>query len=196
MALYQNKYRIEPARLKDWDYSTPWWYYVTINTKNHKEYFGEVLNNNMVLNVLGKIVENCWLDIPKHYPNVELDNYVVMPNHIHGIIILNESSVETCHGKSLLHGKSLHHGKSLLPDHVSKYGKPIKNSLPMVINHFKGAIKRWCNQNGYNQFAWQARYYDRIIRNEKELFHIRKYIINNILKWELDSIETDNLELL
>ena len=89
MAKYKNQYRVESARLREWEYSNPWWYYVTINAKNHVEYFGRVVKNMMKLNEVGKVAENCWLEIPKHFVNVELDSYVIMPNHVHGIIIIN-----------------------------------------------------------------------------------------------------------
>jgi putative transposase len=89
MTLFQNKYRIESARLKEWDYKNPWWYYVTINTKNHISWFGKVERGKMKLNQLGKIVDKAWNEIIIHYTNTELDYFVVMPNHIHGIIILN-----------------------------------------------------------------------------------------------------------
>ena len=94
MSLYQNKYRIETIRSTEWDYSNPWWYYVTINTKNRVSYFGEVVNEEMVLNKLGQVAETFWKQIPIHYRNVELDYYVIMPNHIHGIIILNATDIK------------------------------------------------------------------------------------------------------
>ncbi|MBU2445670.1 MAG: hypothetical protein KJ666_08870 [Bacteroidetes bacterium] len=99
MSLFQNKYRIESTRLKHYDYSNPGWYYVTINTKNHKYYFGDVANEKMILNKLGQIVNEKWDEIPKHFTNIELDYYQIMPNHIHGIIIIND--VETGYIPSL-----------------------------------------------------------------------------------------------
>ena len=71
MSKFKNEYRIESSRLKNWDYSTPWWYYVTINTYTHKEYFGEIINSKVELNELGLICKNCWEEIQKHYRNVE-----------------------------------------------------------------------------------------------------------------------------
>ena len=169
--LFQNKYRIESTRLKDWDYSIPWWYYITINTKNHIEWFGKIVNEKMVLNRFGKIVDSFWREIPNHFENVELDYYVIMPNHIHGIIIIN-STVETGYIPSQ-------------NKHV--YETPCMASLPLgdIIGKFKAAVKRWANKNGYNNFSWQTRFYDRIIRNEKELFNIRKYIDENPTRREL-----------
>lgn len=169
------KYRIESARLKNWDYSTAWWYYVTINTKNHIEWFGIVENKKMYLNDIGKIVEKFWQEIPQHYNSVELDYFIIMPNHLHGIIILNNPDVETPYKASL------------------QQKQP--PTLGIVINGFKGAVTRWCNKNGYSNFKWQSRFYDRIIRNDMELYKIRNYIEQNPLRWELDKNLPDNLEL-
>mgnify|MGYP000029442385 CR=1 FL=1 len=179
MAKFKNTFRVESARLQNWDYSAPWWYYVTINTKDHIEYFGKVINEKIILNDLGKIADSYWKEIPKHFNNVELDYYVIMPNHIHGIIIIN-SNVETCHGMSLQQNEN-------------KFSKPIKNSLSMIINHFKGSLKRWANKNGFTHFKWQARFYDRIIRNENELFNIRRYIEQNPLKWDIEKNNPENI---
>ncbi len=149
-----QKYRIPSARLKEYDYSTPNWYFVTINTKDHQEYFGEIKNSKMCLNELGKIVEGCWKDITKHYPNTELDYFVIMPNHVHGIIIIN-SVVETGHAPSL------------------QMQTP---TLGNMIGSFKSAVTKQIHEHGEIHFSWQPRFYDRIIRNERELNAIRNYI--------------------
>ncbi len=179
MELYQNKYRIKSARLKDWDYSNPWWYYVTINAKYHIEYFGKIIAGKMVLNEFGKIAEQEWLKTKTIRNNVDLDYFVIMPNHVHGIVILND--VET------------RRGESLPKNHSSQFSKPIKNSLPVIINQYKGSLKRWANKNGHSPFAWQSRFYDRIIRSEKELYNIRKYIELNPLKWEFEKNDVGNI---
>lgn len=185
MSKYQNKYRIESARLNVWDYANPWWYYVTINTKDHEEWFGKIVNGEMKINELGKVVEEEWLKTKLVRTNVELDYYVVMPNHFHGIIILNENipNVETRHGESLQNKTD------------KQFGRPIKNSLSVIINQFKGSVKRWANKNDFNSFSWQSRFYDRIIRNEKELFNIRKYIEDNPLRWEFEMNQPENLNI-
>lgn len=112
MSKYHNKYRIETARLKEWDYSTPWWYYVTIKTKDQFDHFGKVVNGKMNLNDLGKMVEQEWLKTNVIRKYVELDYFVIMPNHLHGIIILNNNTVvEARRDKSLYDGLSLQKGK-------------------------------------------------------------------------------------
>ncbi|MBI1937782.1 MAG: transposase [Ignavibacteriales bacterium] len=171
MDLYQNRYRIESARLKEWDYSNPWWYFVTINTKDHKEYFGNVVNEEMILNDLGTVASKCWQEIPIHFPNTELDYFIILPNHLHGIVIINpleNKNVEAPYMASL-------------------------RPLGYIIGKYKAAAKRWANKNNRSFFAWQSRFYDRIIRNEKELFNIRKYIEQNPLKWELEKSGTGNI---
>jgi len=165
MALYKNKFRIESARLKDWDYSTPWWYYVTICTKNFKSWFGDIKNGKMVLNDLGKIIDEEWDGTKKIGNNVDLDYYVVMPNHFHGIIIINgpeeiNMSVET-HSDASLH--------------------KINNNLSDIIRGFKGSCTKRIHLKGNSSFKWQPRFYDHIIRNENDLRRIRKYIRNNPL---------------
>ena len=122
----------------------------------------------MVLNDIGKIAYNNWNEIPRHFINVSLDEFVIMPNHLHGIINI----VETCHGMSL--------------QKYNRFSKPISGSISMIVNHYKSAVKRWCNQNGFEYFQWQRNYYEHIIRNEYELNAIREYILNNPLNWNSD----------
>ncbi|MDF1611530.1 transposase [Stygiobacter electus] len=178
MSKFKNTFRIESTRLINWDYSTPWWYLVTINTKNHIEFFGKVVNDKMYLNELGKIVDKFWEEIPNHFKNVGLDYYVIMPNHIHGIIIINPI-VET----------------GYIPSQDKQSETPYMASLPLgdIVGKFKAAVTRWAYKNGYSNFKWQSRFYDRIIRNENELFNIRRYIEQNPLKWELEKDKPENI---
>ncbi|MBI1937507.1 MAG: transposase [Ignavibacteriales bacterium] len=189
MTKYQNTFRIESARLQEWDYLNPWWYYITINTKNHVEYFGDVANGKMILNELGHIVDEEWIKTKSLRPYVDLDYYVIMPNHFHGILIIDQN-VETRRGESLLQQKT---NTSQKNESISQFGKPIKNSLSVIINQFKGSVKRRANKNSYTDFSWQSRFYDRMIRNEKELFNIRKYIEQNPAKWSFDKDEIENM---
>jgi len=157
-------------RLKSWNYSQPHWYFVTICTADHINYFGDIKNGKVVHNNLGLYAEECLKSISDHYKNVEVDYYVIMPNHIHAIIIINDVG--------------LRHASTLR-----------KISLGNVIGSLKSAISKWAHTNGFTNFKWQRSFYDRIIRNEKELYQIRKYIVQNPLAWELDKTLPENLEL-
>ncbi|MDP6628343.1 MAG: transposase, partial [Candidatus Marinimicrobia bacterium] len=103
---YKNTFRIESARLHYWDYSNPGMYFVTICTQNFMEWFGVVNNEKMDLNKMGEIADSCWTKIPNHFPNVELDEYIIMPNHIHGIIGINDISRDADHNESNYEMKS------------------------------------------------------------------------------------------
>ncbi|MBU0577734.1 hypothetical protein KJ742_01010, partial [Patescibacteria group bacterium] len=89
MTLFKNKYRIKSTRLSYWDYSSDGWYFVTICTKNKEEYFGQVRNYIMGLSDVGCLAAKFWQDIPNHFPFVRLDQWVVMPNHVHGIVVID-----------------------------------------------------------------------------------------------------------
>ena len=187
MSGYIQKYRIESARLKNWDYSTAWWYYVTINTKNHIQWFGKVNNKKMILSEIGKIVEQEWLNTPVVRNNVELDEFIVMPNHLHGIIILHKSK--------LSNSRDVLQNVSTKNEYFAELS-PKSSTLSVIIRSFKGAVTRWCKKNGYSDFEWQARFYDRIIRNEIELNDIRYYIKQNPLNWEIENDLDEDLNKL
>lgn len=93
MTLYQNKYRIESTRYKGWDYSMEGSYFITICTQNRDNLFGSVKNGRMILNQFGNIAGQCWLDLPNHYQNIRLDVFVIMPNHVHGIIVIDNKLI-------------------------------------------------------------------------------------------------------
>jgi REP element-mobilizing transposase RayT len=185
-------------RLPEYDYRSDGYYYVTICTKNREECFGEIRNGIMGLNELGCQAAKFWQEIPKNFENVSLDEWVIMPNHIHGIVVIgckHHGPVGTRHGPvgtrhgpvGTRHGPvGTRHGVFLRDEQFNKFSKPISNSLSMIINHFKGSLKRWCNKNGFQNFAWQPRFYERVLRNEKETNIRRKYIQNNPMNWEWD----------
>ena len=91
--LFKNKYRIKSIHLENWDYSLNGAYYITIRTKNRECLFGNVVDGEMTLNDIGEIVKQCWFDLPNHYANCKLDEFVIMPNHIHGIVIIDNDTV-------------------------------------------------------------------------------------------------------
>lgn len=93
MTLYQKKYRIESTRLRGWDYSSDGYYFITICVKNREPLLGHIEDGKMKPNVFGEIVQNCWYDLTNHYPNIQLDAFCIMPNHIHGIIVINNGLI-------------------------------------------------------------------------------------------------------
>jgi len=129
------------------------------------------------LTPIGEIAAKCWMEIPDHYPNVTLDEFVIMPDHLHGILKFETPSNETNVG--VRHGEPLQRS----PTRRNEYQHIIPKSLGIIINHFKSAVTRWCNENGFPQFKWQRSYYDHIIRKEQSLFQIRQYIRNNPADW-------------
>ena len=183
--LFKNKYRTKSIRLKDWDYSQNGYYYVTICTKNRECIFGKIVDGKIILSELGGIVNKYWREIPKHFKNIFLDEYVIMPNHIHGIIIIDndvKSNVETPHwGVSTTLKRN--------PHHIPQW-KP--NSLGSIICQFKTICTKQIRSIGYRNFAWQSRFYEEIIQNEHRLNTIRDYIINNPLQWKLNENNPTN----
>jgi REP element-mobilizing transposase RayT len=154
-------------------------YFVTICTKNQQHFFGEIVRGEMQYTEIGLRAIECWKDIGHLHDFVTLDECVVMPNHIHGIIFIHQNVpiVETCQW------------------HVStaKFGHLQKQSLSSIINQFKGCFKKWSNNAQIKDFEWQKKFHDRIIRNTPELDRIRAYIFHNPLTWESDKNNSDQL---
>jgi len=181
---YNNTYRTESTRLQGWDYGEPGLYYVTICTKNMQNWFGEIVNDKTALNAIGKIVKKEWLRTANIRENIELDEWIIMPNHLHGIIwIKHEIDVETTRGvvSNQLANKAFQRN-------VSTTIKP--NSLGSIIGQFKSICTKRIRLLDPT-FAWQSRFYDHIIRDEHGLENIRRYIANNPLNWKIDHIDND-----
>jgi len=187
---FRGKYRIDSARLKNWDYGQPGAYFVTIVTKNREHFFGEIVDGEMVLSDIGQIAQQYWSEIPRHFSFIRLDEMVVMPNHIHGILwIERDTGTKTLNAVETLHATSLPHN-----DKNKKMAKisPKRGSLATVIRSFKSAVtmKSRCKYATHGvsfvDFAWQPRFHDRIIRNDDELGRIRHYIRQNPKMWERD----------
>ena len=168
--LFKNKYRIKSIRLKHWNYSLNGIYYVTICTKNRECWFGDIVNGEMKLSRVGKIIANEWVETERIRSYVQLDEWVIMPNHFHGIVIIDNDNV-VCNVET-------HGHVSLQTEHTNKFGPQSKN-LPAIIRGFKGTTTKQIHLAGFHDFAWQSRFYEHIIRNEYELNRIREYIFNN-----------------
>ena len=181
---YRNKYRIPSTRLNGYDYAQAGYYFITICTKDRIYWFGNIKNSEMIKSKIGEITDKCWLEIPSHFPFVELDKFIIMPNHIHGIIIINEQQIANNKRRDAKFCVSTE-------EYKNKFGPQSKN-LSSIIRGFKIGVKNFTKQNKID-FAWQGRFYDRIIRNEEELNKIRQYIIDNPIRWELDKNNTENL---
>lgn len=164
------------TRLKGYDYSQSGYYFVTICTKDRKEWFGRVDGDEMHLSEFGEIARNFWAEITGHFKYVGLDEFSVMPNHVHGILIIEDNLVGNAYMRSQ-EGNAFMHS---LQDRT-------KMLLPKVIQQYKASVTRKINalKDGVN-FGWQKSFYDHVIRNDKSLDNLRQYITNNPLKWELD----------
>ena len=167
-----NFHHRRSIRLKEFDYTTPWWYYVTICTHEKKKIFGKIQNGKTVLSKYGKIVEEEWLKTKEIRNNVDLDYYVIMPNHFHGILIIECRDTARC----------------VPTNETRKFGEMIPGSLPAIIRSFKSAVTKRINEmrSELGLPVWQKNYYEHILRNEKDLYFTRRYIELNPLKWELD----------
>jgi putative transposase len=198
MTLSKNTFRIESTRLKGYDYSQPGKYFVTIYTNNHECLFGTVEKEEMMLSPISIIAKKRWEEIPCHHKNVALDEFIVMPNHVHGIIILLENSLisaeettESASHRDAIHRVSMDEinesklsGRDVACNVSTKTMiSPKRGSLGTVIRSYKSAVSYWCHVNGHDDFAWQPRFHEHIIRNEKDLNNTRDYIVNNPLKW-------------
>ncbi len=174
---FQNKYRIASARAPWWDYGQDAAYFVTICTKDRKHFFGDVVNGVMKLSHVGIIADLLWNEIKNHANHIGLDEYVVMPNHVHGILILNGNRVETTHALSLPPVPE--------PPTKSRFQNQGKNTLSSIVGSYKSAVTRHAHRLGF-EFEWQSRFHDHVIRNEEEYHRIANYISLNPKKWNED----------
>ncbi len=228
---YQNKYRIQSTRLPNWDYGWNASYFVTICTQNRIHYFGEIVGGVMQFSEIGQMAEKFWHEIPQHFPFVELDAFVVMPNHIHGIITIAKTdsdrkivdgvdgggngdgigdgygggdgngdgngdgdTVETQNFASLQQQRQQQQQQPPIqpsnvlsetnPQPKNKFGPQSKNLASIIRGYKIGVTKNAIKIHG--DWAWQSRYHDHIIRDEKSYNRIKQYIINNPKNWNND----------
>lgn len=165
-------------RLRHYDYSQSGAYFITVCTKDQKCLFGPVSDSKMQLNVLGQIVINTWLEVIESNSNVTSDYSVVMPNHFHAILNIENDELEK---------------KLLISDKESEQRRKTM-LLSKIVGRFKMRSAKRINQarNIPGEALWMRSYWDRVIRNEEELMKIREYIQNNPLKWELDKLNPKN----
>ena len=203
---FKDKYRISSARLQSWDYSSNGAYFITICTQNREHFFGKIVNQEMQLSELGKLAQQFWIEIPMYFPYVELGNFVVMPNHVHGILIINNpvetrfiasdivsdiaSDIETDHETKNDFNQKTQLIASLQDE--KNIGGFSGNKNPMLHENISKIIRWYKGRCSYesrkinSNFGWQSRFHDHIIRNSKSFDIIQNYIFENPSKWEND----------
>jgi REP-associated tyrosine transposase len=157
--------------MKEYDYSRAGYYSITICTGNREQVLGKVSGNRMILSDIGLIVEDHWREIPSRFAFVELGDYVIMPDHIHGIIVIREHEI-----KEGLINQTPTKNSWILSENP-------KITLGKIIRFFKASTSRILHENGCINFRWQRNYYEHIVRNDFELGRIREYIRCNIERW-------------
>ena len=192
---YKNRYRVSSARA-DWHAYDGGFYHVTVCTKDRELYFGEIVDGKMSLSEIGKYAEEQFQNVISYYPYAEIPVFIVMPNHIHAIVVIDNRPPR----RDAIHRVSdIHRVKEDMMDDSSMDSETPKGGLtgndnPMlhqrlgtVIRGLKARVTHYANEEGI-EFAWQSRFHDRIIRNQKDLNETTKYIENNVVRWKEDEM--------
>ncbi|OGQ81235.1 MAG: transposase [Deltaproteobacteria bacterium RIFCSPLOWO2_12_FULL_60_19] len=165
-----EKHHRRSIRIRGYDYLQGGMYFVTICTRDRESLFGEVVDGGMRLNPCGEIARICWAEIPEHFPHAVLDLFVVMPNHIHGIVVVGARHAVP------------------LQSSPECFGKPIAGSIPTVVRSFKSAVAKRVNalRGTPGIPVWQRNYYEHVVRDEESLNRIRQYVADNPTRWAFD----------
>lgn len=175
--------KYQKLRAQWWDYSSNAEYFITICTMKKAPFFGEVLDQKMILNELGLWAKSCWYDIPSHFPFVDLGAFIVMPDHIHGILKINKPHICKMQVESQNIATPHSYQENILNNtEKNKFGPQSKNLASVIRGYKIGVTKKAKSLNP--SFKWQTLYYDHIIRNETDLKRIIKYIEENPIKWD------------
>lgn len=195
MNKFNNRYRIESNRLQNWDYGWNASYFITICTANRKLYFGDIIINNdddlrpiniMQLSEIGKLAHKFWLEIPNQFPFIRLDEFVIMPNHVHGILVIDKPN-------DGIHDVVQRDGR----DAINRVptGGITGNKNPMLHENLSRVIRWYKGRTTFESrkihvdFGWQPGFYDHIIRNPIAYKRIRRYIRNNPENWNCDRLK-------
>lgn len=194
-------------RLQGYDYSQQGLYFITLCCQDRAHLFGEILDGEMIFNDAGLQAQKCWQDIPNHFPNAVLHEYIIMPNHIHGIIEFvganqyspnnnspNNNSPNQTFSDNGNHVENNDKAKDLELVNGTKNFSPLPNvtwrspskTIGSVIRGFKIGVTKWMRNNTNVVNVWQRNYYDHIIRNEQDYERISEYIKNNPILWKED----------
>jgi REP element-mobilizing transposase RayT len=179
--MFQELGHRRSIRLRSHDYRDGGIYFVTICTKNKECIFGEIRNGMMGLSDEGSVVAECWSQIPQHFRGVELDEWIIMPNHIHGLIYMDDPRYRgvACNAPTEISIDDLEHKKLT--------GPPL-GSLGILVRSFKSAVTKRINElrREPGSVVWQRNYYEHIVRSEEETLRIRRYIMDNPSHWMID----------
>lgn len=163
---YQSRHR-KSIRLRGYDYSQAGLYFITICTHERLPLFGEIVDGKMVPNETGMMAGKCWCAIPDHFPRVILDEFIVMPNHVHGIITIGANDIGANNHLPLQHGTS--------------------RTIGSIVRGYKIGVTKWLRANADVHVVWQRNYYEHIIRDEEAYLKIAEYIQTNPQRWEEDT---------
>ncbi len=174
---FKGKYRITSTRLQNWNYGWNASYFVTICTGDRECYFGDIANGKLKLSEIGMIADKIWSEIPKQFPFINLDTYVIMPDHVHGILIIDNNQNRDAINRVSTGGKT------------GIKNPMLHDNLSRVIRWYKGRVTfeiRKINKD----FHWQSRFHDHVIRDDRSLNNIRRYITENPDKWVEDKLNS------
>lgn len=174
-----EKHHRRSIRLTGYDYKQSGAYFVTIVTRNRLSLFGDISDGEMVLSDTGRIAEVSWVGLSSRFPMVSLDSFVVMPNHIHGIITV---------GAQFIAPGAVPHNRTDTAHEGAMNRAP---TLGEILRAYKAASTRMIRQTANLEFAWQRNYYEHVVRNEESLNRIRQYILENPARWAIDRENPD-----
>jgi len=206
VTLFKNKYRVETARLKNWDYGSSALYFITICCANREHFFGEIRDGQMILNGIGEIVQHEWLKTPGIRPdmNLTLEEFIVMPNHFHAIINIGKNRYNSFGGIHGINGNhdirgvdgrdAMHRVSTINTDtntsiNAGNIFGPQSKNIVYIVRGFKSAVSKQVRTD-VSYFGWQRRYHDHIIRDKEAHLHIQQYIVNNPQNWQEDRFYT------
>ena len=185
MKEHKSKYSRKSRRLKNWNYTDNGYYFITICTQGRKCFFGKIINESMIHSSKGIVAEKYLTGIGEQFPFVKTDKFVVMPNHIHVILSMNNSSDQN----------AINRVTTTSTGGFSRNNNPmLNNGISKVVRWYKGRVTFEIRKTNPN-FSWQSNYHDHVIRNEKSYLEIYEYITNNPLKWSLDRFNPINQSL-
>ena len=189
---FRNKYRIASTRLQNWDYGWNAPYFVTICTINREWFFGDIVVtrqcpvSTMHLSEIGNLAEKYWNEIPVHFPFVELGEFIVMPNHVHGIIIIDKPGGGRDSTDAINRVSTIEHVSTNIPGGITGNNNPmLSDNLSRIIRWYKGRVSFESRKIDTN-FAWQSRFHEHIIMDDRSFHNISTYIKNNPLNWKED----------